>query len=135
MVAKRLARDPACLPFGPAQGIGVINEAGALIAGVIYSNYDPDFRTIELSFAADTPKWLSRPIICELLGYAFDTLNVNRLNAFTPKKNGPARKFIDKFGFRREGVATDGFGPGEDAIISRLLKREWLLTKWARPVG
>lgn len=132
LTRKRLERDPSVSPFGPAQAIGVLDRDGTLVAGVVYHAYDPDCQSIELSFAADTPKWLTRSLICELLSYPFDKLNLNRINAATPKSATDARRFIERFGFRREGVATDGFGPGENAILSRLLKREWLQTKWAR---
>jgi RimJ/RimL family protein N-acetyltransferase len=135
LIRKRLERDPNCKPFGPCYAIGVLDQNNTLIAGVVYHAWAPDFQSVELSFAADTPRWLTRNLICELLAYPFETLGCNRINAYTPKKNREARGFIDKFGFRREGCATDGFGPCEDAIISRLLKREWLQTKWAKPFG
>lgn len=131
-VAKRLARDPTAPPFGPAQAIGVINEAGELVAGVVYHGYDQDCPSVEMSFAASTPKWLTRAIIGELLRYPYDGLGCKRITGVTPRKATSARRFLEKFGFRREGVATDAFGD-DDAIISRLLKREWLATKWAQP--
>lgn len=132
LTAKQLERDPTCKPFGPCYAIGVLDRNDTLIAGVVYNNWFPDFQSVELSFAAETSRWLTRNLICELMQYAYGTLGCNRVNAVTPKKARDARKFLDAFGFKREGVATDGFGPGEDAIISRLLKREWLQTKWAK---
>jgi RimJ/RimL family protein N-acetyltransferase len=128
-VRRRLERDPASLPFGQCQAAGVLNNDGELIAGVVFHNYDPDCPSFEVSFAATSAKWLTRPIICELLRYPFDQIGCRRLTAVTPRKATSARRFLDKFGFRREGVATEGFGD-DDAIISRLLKREWLATKW-----
>lgn len=133
LTRKRLERNPQMPPFGAAQAIGVLDRNNQLVAGVVYHNWDPDCQSVELSFAADTSKWLTRNLICELLAYPYETLGVNRINACTPKTYREARRFIEKFGFRREGCATDGFGPGRDAIISRLLKREWLQTKWAKP--
>lgn len=132
LVRKRLERGIA-QPFGPAYAIGVLDRENRLVAGVVYHNWDPDCRSVELSFASDTPKWLHPSLIRELMGYAYESLQVNRVNALTPKHFKDARRFLDKFGFKREGCATDGFGPGQDAIISRLLKREWLETKWAKP--
>lgn len=132
-VAKRLARAPEDPPFGPARAIGVLREDGDLVAGVVYHGYDQDCPSVEMSFAADTANWLTRPIICELLRYPFDGLGCRRITGVTPRRATSARRFLDKFGFRREGVATEGFGD-DDAIISRLLKREWLATKWAKPL-
>jgi RimJ/RimL family protein N-acetyltransferase len=133
VIKRHLERDPASEPFGPAQAIGVLDNQNQLVAGVVFHNWNPDFQTVELSFAADTAKWLNRTVIQAMMTYAFDTLGCCRINATTPKTARDARRFIQKFGFRREGVATDGFGPGQDVIISRLLKREWLQTKWVKP--
>lgn len=133
LVAKQLARNPAAEPFGPSYAIGVLDKTNTLVAGVVYHNWNPDCQTMELSFAADTSRWLTRNLIRELLSYAFEVNGVNRVHSLTPKSYADARRFLEKFGFKREGVATDGFGPGEHAIISRLLKREWLETKWAKP--
>lgn len=133
LTRKRMERSPGVAPFGPAYAIGVLDQSNTLIAGVVYHNWDPDCQTMELSFAADTSRWLTRNLIRELMDYAFSTVGVNRVHSLTPKSYTAARRFIETFGFKREGVATDGFGPGEHAIISRLLKREWLETKWAKP--
>lgn len=133
LTAKRLTRDPTCQPFGPCVAAGIIDSEGRLIAGVVYHNYDVDCASVEMSFAADSPRWLTRGIICTLLRYAFSTAHCNRITGVTPRKATSARRFLDKFGFRREGVATDGFGD-DDAVISRLLKREWQATKWAKPL-
>lgn len=132
ITAKRLQRDPTVSPFGPAYAIGVLDGAGTLIAGVVFHAWDPDFKTVEMSFAADSPRWLNRRVIREIMSYAFETLQCNRINLGTPKTYRAARKFVEAFGFKREGVATDGFGPGQDVIISRMLKREWLASKWMK---
>lgn len=131
-VAKRLARDPLSPPFGPAQAIGVLDAAGTLVAGVVYHGYDQDCPSVEMSFAADTPKWLTRTLICELLSYPFDGLGCRRVTGVTPKRAAAARRFIDRFGFKREGVARQAFG-NDDAIISGLLAREWRQSRFSRP--
>lgn len=128
----RLEQDPTVSPFGPAYAIGVLADDGTLIAGVVYHGWQPDFQSVEMSFAADSRRWLTRPTIRELMSYAYETIGCNRVCTATPKDATKARKFITAFGFKREGVATDGFGPGKDAILSRLLKREWLQTKWVK---
>lgn len=135
LTRKRLERDPTASPFGPAQAIGVLNAADQLVAGVVYHNYDPDCLSVELSFAADTPKWLTRKLICELLNYPFETMGLNRITGCTPDNATSALAFLERFGFKREGVAKDGFGPGVNAVVSRLLKREWVRTKWANGVA
>lgn len=128
-VARRLARDPTSLPFGPAQAIGVINLAGELVAGVVYHGYDPDCPSVEMSFAADTAKWLTKALIGELLRYCFTGLSCRRVTALTPRRATSARKFIDRFGFKREGCVRFGFGT-DHAIVSGLLAEEWAQSRF-----
>lgn len=110
--------------FGPATAIGVLGDEGDLRGVVVYSAYNPLFRNIELSFASAHPFWLTRSVIGDLLSYPFDQLGCNRVTGVTPKRNKEARAFLDKFGFRREGVVRRGFG-SDDAIISGLMRSEW----------
>jgi len=47
--------------FGRCTTIGVVDESRQLVAGLVYSNYDPDAGTIEISGAAlPGVHWLSR---------------------------------------------------------------------------
>lgn len=128
-VARRMARDPTSPPFGPAQAIGVINDAGELVAGVVYHGYDPDCPSVEMSFAASTPKWLTKALIGELLRYVFVGLSCRRVTALTPRRATSARKFIDRFGFKREGCVRFGFGD-DHAIVSGLLASEWAQSRF-----
>lgn len=130
-VAKRLTRDPAAPPFGPCQAIGVLNAANELVAGVVYHSYDQDCPSVEMSFAADTPKWLTRSLIHELMSYPFGTMGCKRVTGCTPKRAKAAREFLDAFGFKREGVVRQGFSD-DDAIISGLLAREWAASRFNR---
>ncbi|HXQ10980.1 MAG TPA: GNAT family protein [Caulobacteraceae bacterium] len=82
-----------------------------------------------MSFASETPRWLTRNLIRQILSYPFDQLGCQRITAITPKKARAARAFLDHFGFKREGVVRRGFG-SDDAIISGLLKREWMRSRW-----
>lgn len=130
-IHRRMHESAFGMAFGPSRAIGVIDAQGVLVAGVVYHGYDPWCKSIELSFAADTRKWLTRNLIRELMGYPFDTIGVNRVTGVTPKRAKAARVFLDKFGFKREGVARSGFGE-DDAIISGLLAKEWRQSKYAQ---
>lgn len=119
-------------PFGASKTLAVVNDSGLIIGAVVYHNYDPWTRSIELSFASrHGHSWLTRAIICELLSYPFDQLSCVRITGCTPRKATSARRFLDKFGFKREGVVRRGF-LDDDAIISGLLVHEWRRSKWAK---
>lgn len=126
----RLEIDPTIRPFGAAYAIGVLDKDNQLVAGVVFHSWAQDYQSIEISFAASTPKWATHGVLRELMAYAYETAGCNRVQVVVAKDNRPSRKFVERYGFRREGVATDGFGPGVDAILYRMLKREWLQSKW-----
>lgn len=132
-MAEPMRSAPYGLAFGPSKAIGVVNEAGELVGGVVFHNWQPTFRSIELSFAASSRRWLTQTIVGELLRYPFDQLDCQRVTGFTPRKATSARRFLDRFGFKREGLVRRGFGD-DDAIISGLLRKEWQRSKWARPL-
>lgn len=149
-VARRIPHVGTVDNFGPCTAIGVTSNDGILLGGVVYSNFRPEYGDIELSFASDAVasipdrvkagktrqvspvRWLTRPILCALLSYPFDQLNCRRVTGVTPRKATSARRFLDHFGFKREGCVREGFGD-DDAIVSGLLRREWQASKWASP--
>ncbi len=124
--------------LGPAQGIGVLGDNGALIAGVVFHGYDPFVRAIEVSCAASTPHWGNREVFRTILRYAWQTANCRRITAVTPRRVGPGttspRKFLEGLGFRREGSIRHGFGD-DSAIIYGLLREDWEAGPFCRQRG
>lgn len=56
--------------FGECLGIAVM-EGSSLAAGLIYHNFDPDARVIEISGAAWAKGWLTRDVLRAMYGYPF----------------------------------------------------------------
>ena len=133
-VARLIPHVGTAEAWGPYAAIGVESEEGEPLGGVVFSGYQPAYRSIEVSFASASPRWLTRPIICAMMRYPFDQLGCQRLTAVTPRRNKPARRFVEVFGFKREGLVRRGFGD-DDAVISGLLRREWDASRWARPAN
>ena len=73
--------------FGPCAAIGVMSDAGELIAGVVYHDYQPHFSTIQLSMAAENPMWAKRENLRALLSYPFNQLEVNKAWIATPLRS------------------------------------------------
>lgn len=131
-VAARIPMLGVAEAFGPFAAIGVASTAGELIGGVVFHGYRPSCRTIQLSFASASPRWLTKSLIVGIMAYPFDQLQCERVTAYTPKRARDARRFIENFGFKREGLMRKEFGD-DDAVISGLLKREWQQSRWVRP--
>lgn len=110
--------------FGPCAAIGVINDAGQAVAGIVFNNHIERYRCIELSMASIDPRWVTRSVLTGILAYPFEQLGCVRVTTITPRKNKRALTFNRKLGFKQEGIVRRGFG-SQDAIICGLLAKEW----------
>jgi RimJ/RimL family protein N-acetyltransferase len=129
----QMAHNP---DFGPCVAVGIADSNETPIGGVVWHNYHPHYRSIEVSCASESSKWLTRPIISEIFRYAFDQLKVARITAITPAKPTSASRFLETFGFRPEGVIRKGLGD-DDAVVWGLLDSEWKFNRFndRRPVS
>lgn len=110
--------------FAGCNALGVVDGQGALGAVAIYSGYDGDFHDIEISFAMEPGFYLSRAAISMFLRYPFGQLKCARVTAATPRRATSTRQFLEKLGFKREGVLRRRFGT-DDAVVYGILAKEW----------
>lgn len=112
-----------------SRAIGVLlnNE---LVAGFVYSDYQPNFRTIEMSIAADSSKWASKRVIYELLAYPFIGCDCQRITVTTAETNHKALRLATGVGFVQEAVVERAYGKNENAVLLRLFKEEWQAGKY-----
>lgn len=111
-------------PFGPCAALGVVNNSGVPLGGVVFTDHSPKTRNIMVSFAADSPKWLTRRLITQIMRYPFTQLGVRRCTALVPPSAINATRFLERMNWRREGCIRFGFGD-QDAIVWGLLDSEW----------
>lgn len=131
--ADRTVRDfVACrAPFGHAQftdgdkGFAIVNGHGRMVAGVVFSDWKPDFGSLEMSAVALNSCFISPQIVAALGDYAFGKLSANRVWSRTASKNHRATRLLKNLGFTSEGTAADFYGVGRHAETFRMLKREW----------
>lgn len=109
--------------FGPCTAIGVVRE-GVLVCGVVFYEYLPEFRSIQVSLYACDPRWASRRTIRAILSYPFEQLGVNRVWALIEHKNERAQRFIRGLGFVKEGVGRYAFGD-QHAVSYSMLAKEY----------
>lgn len=105
-------------------------EDDKIIAGVVYHNYIHVYGNIEISMAADSPKWATPESLRAFLSYPFTQLRCRRITTCTPASNKRALKFNYGIGFQKEGVIRQGYGK-EDMIICGMVFRE--AKKWLKP--
>ena len=118
------------LPFGPCASIGFFDAEGVLGGMVVYSDHQPQYGNIQVSFVVANPKCLTRQLLSVLLRYPFTQLGVQRVTAITPAdERTSVWRFLSSFGFTREGRVRKGLGTG-DAIIWGLLASEWATNRF-----
>lgn len=123
-VAQRIPhlRGPG---FGACRAIGVISDQGEMLAGVVYHDFQAAYETIQLSMAADSPRWAKRGVIRGLLHYPFEQVGIHKLWTATPHTNTRAIKFNKGVGFKQEAVLAHQFGVGTHGVICRMLSADY----------
>ena len=107
------------------RAFGVIRDDGALVGGVVFSNWKPAFNTLELSGAALSRHAFGPQTLLPLGEYAFEKLGAYRVWALTSVDNKPARAFLRHIGFTEESVQAHHYGRGKHAITLRIIPAQW----------
>ncbi len=103
---------------------------GAFIGWCGLSGWNPEYRSASLGYCFATrrgPGLRDRGRPC-LLRWAFDTLDLNRVQAETDTRNLASARVLEKLGFVREGTLRENCVVGDDVSDSwvyGLLRRDW----------
>lgn len=111
--------------FGAFSAIGVVSESGEPLAGVVFNEYKPQFRTMQITMVATSPRWATRNIVRSILAYPFLQVGVNKVWTATPHTNERALRFNKGIGFTQEATLAYQFGKSH-AVICRLLRKDYL---------
>jgi RimJ/RimL family protein N-acetyltransferase len=124
LLAWAKQRMPLLNIEGSAAAIGV--EDGEIIAAAVFDRYRG--HDIEISFAADSPRWARRGVIRGIFHYPFVQLGCVRLTTITAENNTRARRLDEGLGFVLEGIHPNGLAPGVTAVSYGMQRSEckWL---------
>lgn len=102
-----------------------------LVAAALYNNFIA--LNCQLTFVSDAPRWASRQVVRQILGFPFFETDSLRITTFTDAENTKALKLNEKLGFVREGVLRCGspMGNGNDGVICGLTKQDFLGGKYS----
>ena len=117
--------------FGKAKTIGVIDEDGRLVGGVIYGNYDPVAETIEMAGAAITPRWLTRRIIEAIYQYPFLQCGCQMIYQRTPADDERLLRQLAAGGYSFIKIPRM-FGRNRDGVLCMLTYEDWTNSKFIR---
>ena len=111
--------------FGKCKAIGVADDEGRLIGGVVFRNWCPEVGTIEISGAAlPGTNWLSRRTLQLVYDYAFYQCNCHMVIQTTMADNEAALTLKAKLGFTFYRIAHLG-GPGRDGVVGTFTVDDW----------
>lgn len=104
---------------------------GVFIGWCSLRNWDPVHRSAKLGYILDDAAW-GRGFATEAAGavlrWAFEALDLNRVQSATDTRNTASARVLEKLGFVREGtLREDCIVDGEisDSWVFGLLRREW----------
>jgi len=75
---------------------------------------------------------IAKEAIRHVITYGFETMNLNRVEAFVEPANEPSLKLVRHFGFTQEGYLREHYcrdGNVEDSLCFSLLRREYFVLK------
>ncbi|MFD0148186.1 GNAT family N-acetyltransferase [Streptomyces sp. NPDC055721] len=103
---------------------------GAFVGWCGLTGWDPDFRSASLGYCLDDAMWghgYATEAAHAVLEWAFDTLDLNRVQAETDTRNVASARVLEKIGFVREGTLREECvvnGEVSDTWVFGLLRRE-----------
>jgi ribosomal-protein-alanine N-acetyltransferase len=98
------------------------------------TQWNPDFRSASLGYVLGESAWghgYATEAARVLLRWAFDTLDLNRVQSETDTRNVASARVLEKLGFVREGTLREDCvvnGDVSDSWVYGLLRREWVPT-------
>src|SRR5579875_3269071 len=107
---------------------------GAFIGWCSLNRWNPDYRSASLGYCYAEAAWghgYATEAAHAVLQWAFDTLDLNRVQAETDTRNVASARVLEKLGFVREGTLREDCivnGDVSDSWVFGLLRREWLLS-------
>lgn len=106
-------------------------EAGRLVGTCTLFQINEQCHRAELGYMLGSFAWgrgYMREALRAFLAYAFDELQLNRIEADTDPRNEPSMRLLQSLGFLKEGHFRERWvveGEVSDSAVFGLLRREW----------
>lgn len=131
--AKRIPHVGAA-GFGACKAIGVAKGTGAhdgrLLAVVVFHDWQPAAKTVQISCASDSPMWAHPETIRALLAVPFEQYGCFMVWMAIPHTNERAIRFNKEgLGMKMAGPVRHVFGEGVHAVHMSMTRHEWA-RKW-----
>ena len=78
----------------------LVADGKTIVAGVMFHNWQPASGVVQISAASDSKRWLTRPTLKAMFGYAFDTMGAQAVVACMDAGR-PLIRIFEAYGFKR----------------------------------
>lgn len=106
-------------------------QTGRFVGWCSMFRWNPVFRSLGIGYCLDETAWgqgYATEAVRAMLTWAFDTLDLNRVEAELDTRNAASARVLEKLGFEREGLRREDCvvdGEVSDSWIYGLLRRDW----------
>jgi RimJ/RimL family protein N-acetyltransferase len=113
---------------------------GTFIGWCSLTRWNPNYCSASMGYCLDDAAWghgYATEAAYALLQWAFDTLDLNRVQAETDTRNAASARVLEKLGFVREGMLREDCvvnGEVSDSWVYGLIRREWRPSSGPGPV-
>jgi [ribosomal protein S5]-alanine N-acetyltransferase len=124
---------------GTGARLAIERADGAFIGWCCLIQWNPDYRSAKMGYCFDEAAWgqgFATEAAGALLQWAFDTLELNRVQAETDTRNTASSRVLEKLGFAREGTLREDCivdAEVSDTWVYGLLRREWAPLRLSSP--
>jgi ribosomal-protein-alanine N-acetyltransferase len=114
------------------QFVVVLKSTGKAIGTCLLFRFEEGSARAELGYALGRAHWgqgLMHEALAGLLGSAFGTMGLRRLEAEVDTRNGSSARLLQRLGFTKEGLLRQRWvtkGEAKDVEMYGLLRNEWL---------
>lgn len=103
----------------------ILTDDNDLVAGIVFDEYQPEYKTIQIHFAQEKPVMNNKSIMKDMLDYPFNKLGVQKVWFATPHKNEKLIGIAKNYGFTQEAVLARHFGD-HHAVIMRMFRKDYV---------
>lgn len=105
--------------------LGRTNEDGKMVAGVVYGPFNG--YNVHAHIATDGSKrWATKGFIKEMFAVPFEDMGATGITATTDMSNEPAKRLLERLGFRLCGCIPEASNEGGDLLIYHFARDQWI---------
>lgn len=105
-----------------------------MFAGVVFHNYSPESGVMEMSAAADSPRWMTRRVLHAMHSYIFEDADCQMAVMRVSEQNKRMLRIGERFGYTPHRIPRLR-GRDEAEILFTLTDDEWKAGKYGKTIS